>query len=338
MPVPSSSDAATPDSNSSESAETPRKDDAGLNDVDMFGMGGRGMGAMGMGGPGYGVAWYPSRPVSGSGGEGDFGLLRQDASMAVPVWRKGGDMVTLSAGARNSQFFTDATLPDSHRPFPDELWNVRFGTNYLHKADNGRTYGGSIFFGSASDKPFHSLDEMNLGFLAFVQIPAKQGRDFWRFSLMYSPVGSFNFPIPGIAYLWNPSKTLHVSIGVPPAVLWRPTEDLTITAFYMPLATGSLRATYRLASKVFVYTGFESLQEAYFLADREDEDDRFLGYEKRLVGGVRWEVARHAALETSVGYAFDRFYGVGENQFSHLHDEVDIAPGPFIAANARIRF
>jgi hypothetical protein len=241
-------------------------------------------------------------------------------------------------GGRNSQFSTDAILPESHRPFPDELWNVHLGMNYLHKSSSGWAYGGGLFFGSASDKPFHSLDEMTLGFWSFVQMPAKHEGDFWRFSLMYSPVGTFNFPIPGVTYLWNPSDTLHVSIGVPPAVLWRPLEKLTITAFYMPLTLGSVRATYRLLSKVSVYAAFESLQEAYLLADREDRDDRFMGFEKRLVSGVRWDFWRHAALEASAGYAFDRYYGTGENWIRDLDDQIDIDPAPFVAACARIRF
>jgi hypothetical protein len=33
------------------------------------------------------------------------------------------------------------------------------------------------------------------------------------------------------------------------------------------------RATYRLVGKVFVYGGFESAQEAYLLADRENLSD-----------------------------------------------------------------
>lgn len=43
-----------------------------------------------------------------------------------------------TAGVRDSLFFTDAVLPESHQPFPAELWNIRLGTNYLHKFDNGR--------------------------------------------------------------------------------------------------------------------------------------------------------------------------------------------------------
>ena len=130
------------------------------------------------------------------------------------MWRDGGDVLMLSAGVRNSMFFTDAILPDSHRPFPNELWNVHLGTNYMHKFDNGWSGMLGINFGSASDKPFHSINEMNVGFMSFLQIPVWNDRDAWRFSLMYSPVGNLNFPIPGVAYLWNPSDTLHASIGI----------------------------------------------------------------------------------------------------------------------------
>jgi hypothetical protein len=63
-----------------------------------------------------------------------------------------------------------------------------------------------------------------------------------------------------------------------------------------------------------------------------------MGFEKRLVGGLRWDVWRHTALEMSAGYAFDRYYGVGRNWVRDLHDQVDIAPGPFVAAGARLRF
>jgi hypothetical protein len=323
---PNSNPSVTP---SSESA----KDDLGASGLDWLGTGGRGMG-----GPGYAATWYPSRSISGSGSEGDFSLVRQDLSAAAPVWRKDGDSLSLSTGVRDSEFSTDVTLPDSHRSFPDELWNVRLGVNYLHKSDTDWSYGGGIYFGSASDKPFHSIDEMTFGFLSFLQVPTHSDRDAWRFMLMYSPVGNLNFPIPGVAYLWNPSDTFHASIGLPPALLWRPTERLTINLSYMPIATANARATYQLLEEFFVFGGFESLQESYFLADRDDKNDRFMGFEKRVIGGVRWDVWRHAALEAGGGYAFDRYYGTGQNRIDDLHDEVDIDPGPFLSASVRIRF
>jgi hypothetical protein len=92
---------------------------------------------------------------------------------------------------------------------------------------------------------------------------------------MYSPVGNLNFPIPGVAYVWNPSDALHVSVGLPLSVVWRPVDDLTINLSYMPLTTVNARATYGLVDKVFVFGGFEWLQEAYLLADRENTQDRF---------------------------------------------------------------
>jgi len=104
------------------------------------------------------------------------------------------------------------------------------------------------------------------------------------------------------------------------------------------IITVKARATYRLVGKVFVYGGFESLQEAYLLADRENVSDRFMGFEKRLIGGVRWDVWERATLEASAGYAFDRYYGVGKNQIGNLHDQVDIAPGDFASVNFQILF
>jgi len=63
-----------------------------------------------------------------------------------------------------------------------------------------------------------------------------------------------------------------------------------------------------------------------------------MGFEQRLIGGVRWDVWRHAALDLSGGYAFDRHYGEGRNQGSSLHDRVDIAPGGFFGASLRFRY
>jgi hypothetical protein len=63
-----------------------------------------------------------------------------------------------------------------------------------------------------------------------------------------------------------------------------------------------------------------------------------MGFEKRLLGGVRWEFWRHADLEMTAGYAFDRYYGVGQNQIGNLQDEVNIEPGAYISAALHVRF
>lgn len=335
-PVTPSSDEPAP-----EEPEKPKPGGPGMG-VPMMGrpgMGGPMMGGPGMGGPGYDAVWYPSSPVSHAAGKEDLGLIRQGLSAAAPVWRNGEDMLMLSARVRHSLFFTDAVLPDSHRAFPEELWNVSLGTNYMHKFANGWSGAVGINIGSASDKPFHSIDEMNLGFMSLLNVPARNERDAWRFMLMYSPVGNLNFPIPGVSYQWNPSERFQASIGLPFSLSWRPTDDLTIDVMYMPIVTVNARVTYKLAEQIFLYGGFESLQEAYLLADREKTNDRFMGFEKRLLAGIRWDLWQHAALDVSAGYAFDRYYGMGQNQIDgNLDDEVRLDPGAFLSAALQVRF
>jgi len=294
-----------------------------------------GMGGPGMGSPGYKATWYPSRPGSNTGT--DIGVFRQNLSGAGPVWNDDGEIVLLSAGVRNNLFFTDALLPDTQRPFPHELWNINIGLMYLRQFDNDWSGGISTSFGSASDKPFHSIREMNVSFFTFLQVPAKNERDSWLFSLMYSPVGNLTFPIPGVAYSWKPSDELQMNIGIPFTVNWLPTEALTINFSYLPITNVNARATYALTPTWNIYGGFEWLYEAYFLADRADTQDRFMGFEKRLIGGLRWDFGPHTSLDLNAGYAFDRYYGEGDDQIGNLHDRVDIGSGAFLGASLLIR-
>ncbi len=278
-------------------------------------------------------------PVSGSSPQTDLGVLRQSVSGAVPAWiDDDGNKLMLTASVRNSLFFTDAILPDTHTPFPNELWSVSVGTNYLHTFDNGWKTGLGLSVGSASDQPFHSINEMTFGVNAFLQIPSWNERDSWRFSLMYSPTGNVDFPIPGVAYLWNPSDDLHLSIGLPLAIMWRPAENLTLTASYVPLTNVNARATYRLGGGLSVFGGFEWVTEVWELADRTDVNDRFMGEEKRLIGGVRWEFCQQGALGLNAGYAFDRFYGEGHSPLGSLQDRVDVAPARSSARSCGFHF
>jgi hypothetical protein len=304
-----------------------------INESDTLGLGGAARES-----PGYRVTWYPSRSISRPDAQGDLGLVRQNLSAAVPLWVGDEDVLALSTGVENTRFSTHAVLPDSHRAFPDELWDAQLGLNYFRRSDDGRLYGAHVAFGSPSDKPFHSFDELDLTFMGLMQTPAKNARDAWRFLLIYAPASDVAYPIPGLAYLWNPSNAFHLSIGLPPALLWHPTERWTLDLSYLPVATAHVRATYRLLDTLSVYGGFESLQEGYFLVDRDSRRDRFLGFEERLVTGVRWDLWPHITWETSGGYAFDRSYGVGKSWFESLDDEVKIDPALLVSASLSLRF
>jgi len=287
-------------------------------------------------GPGYNVTWNPARGVEGQNAE--LGAVRQDLSLIAPIWREGGNMLFVTGHIRNAHFYTDALLPDTGRPFPKDLWNASIGLAYLHKFDNGWTGGAMLSVGSASDKPFNSIREMNINFIGFLRAPAFDDRDYWLFSLFYSPGGQLNFPIPGIAYQWNYSEKFRLTIGIPFAVMWKPTEDLTFNASYIPLTNIRANLDYRLNDNVHFYTGYEFLNEAYFLADRAERRDRFLSFEQRVIGGVKFDLFETVRLDLNAGYSFGRHFGEGRNQGAALRDRVDVGNGAFLGASLRLKF
>ncbi|MFO0935605.1 MAG: DUF6268 family outer membrane beta-barrel protein [Gemmataceae bacterium] len=306
----------------------------------MAGLGGGMGGAMGgfgsNGGPGYMVTWSPQRPVSGT--NDSLWLVRQSANAGVPLYLEGSDTLFVTTSVRNTQIGSTATLPDSKQLFPSDLWSISLGLRGTHKLENGWTVMGMTSFGSASDQPFASIREMNVTLLGAVMIPARNERDLWLVSVMYNPAGNLNFPIPGLAYVWNPNESLRINIGIPFSVEWKPTDDLTLNASYFPLTNITTRATYRIAPKLFAYAGYEFLNEAYFLRDRINDRDRFMLFEQRLIVGVRYNLTQSLALDTNAGYSFGRYFAEGINQGGSQTDRVDVAPGAFLGLALRGRF
>lgn len=285
--------------------------------------------------PGYGATWYPTT----SSGGADVSVLRQYISGGYPVWKESGDEVLLTFGARNSHFDTNLILPETLQPFPEDLWNISVGTMFLRRFENGGAGMISLNFGSASDKPFHSIDELTYGITAMYLRPARNERDKWQFLLLYSPVGNFNFPVPGVAYQWNPSETFQMSIGLPLSLTWRIGERWLIEMSYVPVLTANAKAIYRWTDDCSFYGGFESFQETYLLADRANDEDRFVGFEQRLIGGMRWAAWSKCLVDCHAGYAFERYFGTGQNQIGgSLEDRVDLPSGAFVGANFIMRF
>lgn len=298
---------------------------------------GRGGGPMGGGGgPGYGAMWFSPQNVKGQGV--DFEIVQQDASAAFPVWKSERGIALLTASVSNSHVFTDALLPDTGRAFPSDLWDIGMGVTFFHEFDGGSKLAVIASYGSSSDKPFHSIDEMNVSLISFLRKPTKSGRDAWVIGAMYSPSGSLNFPIPILAYEWNPSEQFDMNIGLPLSINWRPRKNWTLSANYLPLTKGNVTLTYDLTERVHLYGGYRSTSEAYFLADRIGKTDRFFALDQRGLVGLRWELGKRGVLDFSAGYIFDRRYGEGENQGGTWHDEVNVEPGAFVGLNYSLVF
>jgi hypothetical protein len=283
----------------------------------------------------YRFAWFPSEGVRGQATE--LGYMQHDVSLIVPLWQTNVDALSVSAHVRAEFFTTKAVLVDTMQPFPDELWNVHFNATYRRLFDNGWIAGGGVSFGSASDKPFHSIHEMTAGVNAFLRIPSGE-HNAWLFTLSYSPTSELAFPIPGVAYLWQPSPDFRAFIGLPFSLMWRPIEDLTLDLSYMLVRTVHARATYRLCKPARVYVAFDWSNEAYFLADRPNENDRFFYYDKRLSAGVLLNLCPAAWVDLSAGYVFDRFYFEGRSYNDRNFDRIDVGNGPFLAVRLGVRF
>jgi hypothetical protein len=283
----------------------------------------------------YRFTWFPEEPVRGQ--PTNLGYFQQDFSASLPVWQDCADEFSLTTHLRAEVFQTSAILPDTDQPFPHELWNIHFGGSYRHLFDNGWIAGGSVSVGSASNKPFHSIEEMTAGVNAFLRLPRGE-HEAWLFTLSYSPTSELPIPIPGVAYLYQPSPEFRAVLGLPLMLMYRPMDDLTLDFSYMLIRTVHAAATYRLCPPVRIYLAYDWSNESYFLVPRLSDDDRLFYYDMRLTTGLRAVLGPHAAIDFAGGYVFDRFYFEGQH-FSDNHlNRVDVGNGPFIGLRAEFRY
>lgn len=319
--------------------DAPRRPNEGLGEPDgpdeFGGPGGPGDGSGGPGGlggpggePGYGITWYPSVAVSGQGTQ--LGIVRNRLGIDVPVWFQGASAVMMSLNVDESHFSGEAILPDTLRAFPSDLWNVQVGLKHMRQLSNGWTSMLMFDIGSASDKPFHSMRDVNFQLGGFLIIPAKNDRDSWMLGVLYSPLGSPSFPIPLLSYSWKPSETFQMNIGLPCSMKWQATERLSFDLSYFPILSIDALATYKLSEHLHAYGGYQNVSDSWFLTDRVHKDDQFFANERRLIVGIRRDLSEKMKLDFSAGYAFDRHFGVGDFQTS-LTDRVNLESGAFLA-------
>jgi hypothetical protein len=146
------------------------------------------------------------------------------------------------------------------------------------------------------------------------------------------------FPVPGIAYLYNPSDDLRMVIGVPiTSIEYKPLEKLTLEAQYFPVRRIRTRATYEMFRPLRLFVGYDWDYEHYYLVDREKRDDQLYYYEMRLLGGIRFDL-RYVGFQVRGGYAFERFFYEGEEFSDRDFNRIDVGSGPFVMAGISFRF
>jgi hypothetical protein len=286
----------------------------------------------------YRLTYFPDQPVQGQPAE--LGWIQQDFSLYTPIWQNTSDEWGASVRVRYQDYSTGAVFPDSGEPFPDDLWNIRFGTTYRHRFESGWIGVLDVNVGSPSDRPFASWDEMDVSATALLRVPVRD-RDAWIFFLNYGSNREFlpGIPIPGIGYSYQPSDefTAVVTTGIV-SIQYKPVETLTFSALYIAVRTVDARVTYQVFRPLRVWAGFDWTNDRYLLADRANSDDRLFYYEKRIRAGVILGLARWLFVDVTGGYSFDRFYFEGEDYSDRNQNRIDVGAGPFVQGRVGVRF
>ena len=142
------------------------------------------------------------------------------------------------------------------------------------------------------------------------------------------------FPIPGIAYEYNPSTSFQLTVGLPFSVVWKPSESFRFDFAYVPPQSVRSQLTWQPLPWFALFGGFEWVNDSYQLADRPTRRDFFYAYEKRFPVGVRLQLGRSATLDLGGGYAFDRLFFTARRFNERDRDRVEVRP----TAYAMLRF
>jgi len=272
--------------------------------------------------------WAPATNVVGQ--PASLGMNAQFARVAAPLVRPAeGEPLWIGIGRFGRlELESDAILPDSGQPVPDQLWCVETGLTHVRPLDTGGTLGGTFLFGSASDHPFAAGRDLTLMAVAFWNTPARNDRDEWNFSVFYSPTSQLPYPLPGVAYAWRPSAAFEAKLGVPASLEWRPDDAWTVTAAYFPLVNANIEAKRRLSEDWSLVAFYRTDTQIFFLADRVVDDERFYVFDQRAAVGLERSLGGGFTVEALASWLFDRELFQGTNFTSGRTDVVEFDPGP----------
>jgi hypothetical protein len=271
--------------------------------------------------------WAPATDVVGQ--PSSLGMNAQFARVAMPLVKPvEGDPLWIGITRLGRlELATDAILPDSLEPVPDQLWLVETGFTHIRPLASGGTLGGTFLFGSASDKPFAAARDLTLMAIAFWNTPAANQRDEWNFSLFYSPTSQLPYPLPGISYGWRPNESFEAKIGVPASFEWRPDANWTISAAYFPLVNVNVEARRKLGNNWSFVSFYRTDTQIYFLDDRLLDDERFFVFDQRAAVGFERSLGGGFSIEALASWLFDRELFQGASFTSGRTDVVEFDPG-----------
>lgn len=216
-----------------------------------------------------------------------------------------------SAGARAGRFESGrpVALPNGRGAVPHLLWNLETGLGYHRKLGERRAWGGRVSVGSASDKPFDSIQEAEFRATAFYTMPSKES-NAWLFFLNYSNNSTFlsGVPFPGFAYSWRrPKQGWQVTAGFPfISASYQPDSDWVLRASLFGAVGVDAEVERRAWRKLKAYAAFQRRPRQWLRADRLESRDRLVYDSKEARLGLRCPVGDGVDVDLSAGRSFDR--------------------------------
>ena len=297
-----------------------------------------GVGTLLMANPHVGTDWYPEQSTNQPGTS--LSMERFDFQGAVPIYNKGKDTFVFTANYDDIKVYTNAILPTTNQKFPAQLFNIALGINYFHAFENGNVGGFVVDVGSASDQPFQNGRDVLASGTGFLLIPSTdEGSWFVGVNASTNSQVLYGIPIPGGGYFYHPNEEFQAIVGFPFSVVsWKPAKDWQLQYVYAFLTTMHARAIYQPSKDWQLFAGFDWTNENWHRAQRENIDDHFFYYEKKLTTGLLYWFAPHVGLEASGGWAFDRYFTEVDGFSLQGTNTVNVGSGPYLSVQMNLRF
>ena len=276
-------------------------------------------------------------------GDREFRMTEVAFGGTVPLYVDDVDEFLFSVDYSLLDIDTEAVFPRMPaESFPDPLRSVGLGLIYKRQLGGDRSLAVSARAGSASDDLFENDTEVYSASV-MMRLPDGSDTNAWLLGVGYSNRrGSDSLdhvPLPMVAYQMTDGGRNWMILGVPFSAVHLETDyDIKIDASYGLLRNLSVRAAYPLIEGLDLYGLFRWKPRSYFRADREDEDDRIVFYDKRLGGGLSYRLNRMISLDAQVGWSFDRFVYEEEDYDDRKDNWIEFEDAVYGVFTATLKF
>jgi hypothetical protein len=222
--------------------------------------------------------------------------------------RSNPDTLQVNTRLEMTQFTPATALGGATVNVPTNLLGVDFGGTYNHRLDNKDDWGIISSFGSDSDVPFNSINELDFQVTALYH-DLIDPLHSWFFLINYSISRPFlpGIPLPGAGYLIiNPENRTQIFIGIPFFAAWQFSPRWNAMFTYFIPYTVSSELDYHVTAQLKVFSKFEWYTQSWLRAFRPDNLNRIIFEQKRVTLGLSQPLGDDYFINFYGGFAFDQ--------------------------------